>query len=370
MAATICWAMPAQAQLSEDDYKRMLKQAQERIKSMEDGMLSPSTQAGPQFTSASARHDRIVKTEIVKTEQLKKGEETKITIRLFYEDDGTPVTPDRLQVIHTKPLHLLIVEPQLNDYHHIHPIPGETPGEYVFTMTPETDCHYRVWADMYPVDGEEQNTWTDIKGQKHCAAEIEETTNMSASHNGYQYMLSMDTEELAYDQDTMIYIDVMDEDGKAVSDLQPVMGAFAHLVGFFTDYETIAHIHPMGREPVLETERGGPTLEFHVRPEKPGYIRFYLQTLIDDEMQFVPFGMMIAEEGPYTGQARMAEMMGMGGMQMQGMSGMSGMDHSMMEGDGAAAPAGLSESQKAQFRKIIEETGADIPESVRRMIAE
>ena len=73
------------------------------------------------------------------------------------------------------------------------------------------------------------------------------------------------------------------------------MGAYAHMVGFADDYETIAHVHPMGREPVSAAERGGPTLRFHVTPEKAGLLRLWAQVQIDGEQIFAPFTVTVAE---------------------------------------------------------------------------
>ena len=301
-------AVPVAAQsYDKAEYQKMLEDARAMIKKAEKQVMTQ----GPFISAAPLEgHDRIVKTEIVKTEPLVKGQANNVTIRLYYEDDNSPVTEDRLQVIHTKPLHLLVNEPQLNDYKHKHPMSTDVPGEYKFAIVPDTDCAYRVWADMLPVDGSEQNTWAEIKGAEDCTAKpVDKSLNMNATQDGYQYMISMSTEELANEQDTMVHIDVMDAEGKAFMGLEPVMGAYAHLVGFYEDFETIAHIHPMGATPIDHSERGGPTLMFHIRPEKAGYVRFYLQLLIEGKMHFVPFGINIAEEGPFSGQDRMFEMM-------------------------------------------------------------
>lgn len=376
-ALVIVLALPSYAQTaaqqSKDEYYRMvLEKAKERMDQMQRGGMDHDMMMGAQSPeSYGAGHDRIARAEIIKAEPLEQGQDNEVTIRLTYEDDDSPVPIENLQVIHTEPLHLLVIEPQLDDYHHIHPQPTDIAGEYKFTINPETDCHYRAWADIYPVDGPEQNTWVDLEGARLCDDKaIQETKNMTASHNGYQYMISLSDEELAYDQDTLLSVDVMDEDGKAVTDLQPVMGTFAHLVGFFKDYETIAHIHPMGDEITDPEARGGPSLKFHVKPEKAGYVRFYLQALIDDEMQFVPFGVVIAEEGPYSGQDRMMEIMMMGDSRMMNHAGMGSTmgeeDHPPMQMPGQTGNVnqGLSDAQKEQFKKLLEENNVTAPKAL------
>ena len=83
------------------------------------------------------------------------------------------------------------------------------------------------------------------------------------------------------------------KDGQAVNVLEPVMGAFAHMVGFYEDYESIAHIHPMGAEPTENTERGGPTLQFHIEPEQAGYLKLFAQVQIDGKQIFAPFSILV-----------------------------------------------------------------------------
>jgi len=67
------------------------------------------------------------------------------------------------------------------------------------------------------------------------------------------------------------------------------MGAYSHIVGFSEDFETIAHIHPMGVEPTKPTDRGAGELEFHLLPAKPGLMRLYAQIRVNGQDKFAPF---------------------------------------------------------------------------------
>jgi len=77
--------------------------------------------------------------------------------------------------------------------------------------------------------------------------------------------------------------------------LEPVMGAYAHIVGFYEDRQTVLHIHPEGEEPKSADERGGPTFGFRFYAPKPGFIRLYVQVQVDGKQVFAPFGTMVAE---------------------------------------------------------------------------
>ena len=60
----------------------------------------------------------------------------------------------------------LINDRSLSDYHHEHPEPTNTPGEYVFRFTPAKPGPYRMWADVVPTDtGVQEYVTTDVPAQ-------------------------------------------------------------------------------------------------------------------------------------------------------------------------------------------------------------
>jgi hypothetical protein len=59
------------------------------------------------------------------------------------------------------------------------------------------------------------------------------------------------------------------------------MAAFAHLVGFNEDGETVLHMHPIGPPILNQAERGGPALNFKLYATKPGFTRLFAQVQIN-----------------------------------------------------------------------------------------
>ena len=76
------------------------------------------------------------------------GQETRFVLTLKTAS-GKPIAPEDLIVTHTRLLHLLIIDPWLNDYQHVHPEPGTRPGEWTFAFTPRREGNYRVFADFH-----------------------------------------------------------------------------------------------------------------------------------------------------------------------------------------------------------------------------
>jgi hypothetical protein len=96
--------------------------------------------------------------------------------------------------------------------------------------------------------------------------------------DGYTFTLALDGEPKA-GAPVMGNV-VITKDGQPFTGLEPVMGAFAHVVGFTEDYNSVLHVHPMGKEPSNDAERGGPKLEFHIEPEKAGFVKLFAQVRI------------------------------------------------------------------------------------------
>lgn len=206
------------------------------------------------------------------------------------KSDGTPLTQKDLRVVHTKKLHALIIDPSLSDYHHEHPRATVNPGEYRVTFTPKTDHAYRVWVDATPVVGGHAYIPLDISGSNPAPApEMDKTVDVGPKTvAGYNFALTLDAPPTV-GKAVMAHIHVT-KNGADFAKLEPVMGAFAHMVGFYDDGAHIAHLHPMGAEPKTTKERGGPDLDFHFEPEQAGFVKFFVQVRVGGKDIFVPFG--------------------------------------------------------------------------------
>lgn len=233
-----------------------------------------------------------VKMSIVNVED--KGDSKLVKIKLSRIDDDSPVKASDLKVVHTEKVHLLIIDDGLEDYHHIHPLVDSEPGTYTFEWSPKKTGNYRIWADLHPTNTDSQEyAIADLTtGQKPAA--IDKTVSSETTVDNYKFKLSFDEQELKAGKAVMGIISITDDKGQPVRELEPIMGAFAHIVGFGDDFKSIVHIHPMGTEPSNPTDRGGPELQFHLQPEKPGFIKLFAQVKINGKEIFAPFGIHVS----------------------------------------------------------------------------
>ena len=223
---------------------------------------------------------------------LEAGRKMEVRVRLE-RADKSPVTHDDLMVMHTQPIHLLIEDPSLGDYHHEHPIPTKTPGEYTFSFTPAKTSPYRIWADLVPsATGVQELPFADLPSADNGKPVADTGTRYTASVDGYHFTLTMAQGNHIPVQALRargMTIAIADAGGKPVTHLEAVMNAFAHLVGFYSDYQTVVHLHPTGGDVLDEKLRGGPALGFLFFPPKAGFIRLYCQVNIGGKMLFAPF---------------------------------------------------------------------------------
>lgn len=211
-----------------------------------------------------------------------------------------PVAPKDLMVMHTQPVHLLIQDPSLSDYHHEHPLPTNNPGEYVFSFTPAKTSPYRIWADIVPMaTGIQELPFVDLPCDGKAESVVEKSECLTSVVEGFVFSLAFAKSgpgSLVANQTCRLGISVRDLEGKPVTRLEPVMNAFAHLVGFYEDYQTVVHIHPTGGDILNPTFRGGPALGFLFYPPKPGFLRLYIQACVDGKMLFAPFSVSVSPQ--------------------------------------------------------------------------
>lgn len=223
------------------------------------------------------------------TKPLQVGEKAEVTVKLT-NLQGQPVSLSDLMEAHTEKVHLLVIDPSLTDYHHEHPKPTAAPGEYRFSFTPRKPGSYRIWADVVSQSsGMQEYVMTDLLATTQAEPIAQRSTSLQSKLDGLTYTITFDKPILKKGEAAMGTLTITDPSGKIFTQLEPVMGAYAHLVGFVDDYKTISHIHPMGVEPSKASDRGEGKLQFHLQPDQSGLMRLFSQVQIGGENKFVPF---------------------------------------------------------------------------------
>jgi hypothetical protein len=207
---------------------------------------------------------------------------------------GKPVAPEDLLVAHTQKLHLLIVDPTLTDYQHVHPQPGQRPGEWLFSFTPKQAGLYRVFADFTPAAtarGLYASADLEVKAQeKDNVAGTNEPPPRAWTYQeqGYRFLLQPSVTQFRAGKSTDLSFMVSRVDGGALT-LQPVMGAYAHLVAFDAARSGFAHLHPNETDLSRTLDPHQPRLTFKLTIPRPGYYVVWAQVNFGGHEMFAPF---------------------------------------------------------------------------------
>ena len=207
---------------------------------------------------------------------------------------GAPLLTGELQEVHLARIHLLVIEPSLTDYHHVHPQPTAVPGEYAFAFTPRKTGAYRIWADIRPAPMNLQEyALADLPGLGPTSGLNDRTSTSRVRVDGFEYELTFTTPTIKAGVVAIGRLRVSGPDGRGFEQLEPLMGAYAHLVGFHEDFQTVLHLHPRGAPASGPQARGGPELEFQIYAVKPGFYRLFAQVQIGGISRFAPFGIQV-----------------------------------------------------------------------------
>jgi hypothetical protein len=202
---------------------------------------------------------------------------------------GKPIGPADLIVAHTRKLHLLVVDPTLSDYQHVHPEPGRRDGEWKFSLTPTRSGIYRVFADFTPA-ATQRGLYAaadfTVPGTVPTVINVGNTTWQQRGHN-FELVLP---ELLRAGQPADLKFRIERQGAvKEPVPLQPVMGAFAHLVAFDESRSGFAHLHPMETDLAKPPDALRPELNFKVTIPQPGRYVIWAQVSLGGAEVFAPF---------------------------------------------------------------------------------
>jgi hypothetical protein len=252
------------------------------------GALEFCDPANPQFIPVVQARSPIVLT-LKGDREPARGQEVKFVLTMRTAS-GKPIGPEDLLVAHTRKLHLLAVDPTLSDYQHLHPEPGRRAGEWVFTMTPERSGLYRVFADFTPAAtarGLYGVVEFTVPGSVPVVTRIPNTTWQGAGRFNFELVLPP---VLRAGQPADLVFRIQSPGTvKQPVPLQPVMGAFAHLVAFDEERSGFAHLHPMETDLSKPPDPLKPELNFKVTIPAPGRYAIWAQVNLGGTEVFAPF---------------------------------------------------------------------------------
>ncbi len=182
--------------------------------------------------------------------------------------DGRPVT--RYEVAHDKQMHLIVARRDLSGFRHVHPELG--PDGTWRVDTPLTGPgQWRAFADFTPTGGEPLTLGVDVTVPGELTERPLPAPATSTTVDGYTVTLTGAPQPGRTSSLTL----TISRDGQPVTDLEPYLGAYGHLVALRRGDLAYLHVHPDGT-PGDGRTRPGPAVTFLAEVPSAGSYRLYL----------------------------------------------------------------------------------------------
>jgi hypothetical protein len=203
--------------------------------------------------------------------------------------DGAPVTG--YQTEHDKELHLIAVRRDLSHFQHVHPV-LDPEGTWSVPLDLSAAGEYRVFADFTPTGhdgGLVLGADLAVPGT-YQPVPLPELAAIAQVADGYQVTLAGD---LAPGEESKLTLTVS-KDGMPVTDLQPYLAAYGHLVALRAGDLAYLHVHPAG-EPGDGVTPAGPGITFYATAPSAGEYRLFLDFQHAGEVRTAEFNLQAGE---------------------------------------------------------------------------
>lgn len=198
--------------------------------------------------------------------------------------DGRPVTA--YDEAHEKDLHLIVVGRDLTGFQHVHPV-LDASGRWS-TDVDLVPGAWRVVADFTPAGGPPLVLGTDLLVPGGFEPAELGADRRTATIGAYDVTLGGD---LVAGEESMLTLTVR-KDGRPVTDLDPYLGAYGHLVALRAGDLAYLHVHPDGAPGEVPA---GPEIVFHAEVPSAGGYRLFLDFQHDGVVRTAAFTVRVGE---------------------------------------------------------------------------
>ncbi|MGC5050986.1 hypothetical protein ACLQ2S_06005 [Micromonospora sp. DT48] len=182
--------------------------------------------------------------------------------------DGRPVTG--YDVTHDKRMHLIVARRDLSGFRHVHPELTDD-GTWRIASPLDSPGAWRVFADFTPTGGVPLTLGVDVTVPGALVERPLPAPASSVTVDGYTVTLAGTPQPARQATLTL----TVSRDGAPVTDLEPYLGAYGHLVALRRGDLAYLHVHPEGT-PGDGRTTPGPQVSFGTEFPSAGAYRIYL----------------------------------------------------------------------------------------------
>lgn len=188
---------------------------------------------------------------------------------LFTVKNENGETVKDFQIVHEKPMHLLVVSEDLNEFYHLHP-EVQPDGAYKVSFNFPNGGNYRLYTDFTPLANQQivQNFPLEVSGNSRPKVELKADSKLEKTVDNLRVTMKPDS-DLSAKKELMLNFQVFDANSnKPVINLENYLGAKAHFVVISQDLQEFVHAHPMSTDNVKDAEHSHETSRMQTAEEK------------------------------------------------------------------------------------------------------
>lgn len=210
-----------------------------------------------------------------------------------------------LQIVHEKPMHLIVVSEDLAEFYHLHPEP-QRDGTLKASFAFKNGGKYKLYADFTPKDAKQTVKISEltVAGAPRLKEELKAEENFEKTIGDLRVVMKPDA-ELEAGKDVMLSYNVFDaRSNQPVTDLQKYLGETAHFVIINKELNEFVHAHPMSKDNVksehdsnsqhnhdekLMNQNAESIVSAHVNFPKAGIYKIWAEFQRNGKVTAVPF---------------------------------------------------------------------------------
>ena len=203
------------------------------------------------------------------------GKPAELTILIRSRDTKQPVAD--FDTVHERQIHFMVVSADMRQFFHEHPVLGSD-GKFTLGFTFPTGGEYHLFADVAPKGAGSQILMQPLRvsgpvptstGASRFVPSLTDTVD------GVKVALAADPAKLPVGRALNITFTLNDAAANSsITDLEPYLGAMAHLMLIHQDGVTFVHSHP---DETDSANGHNGSITFLARFPKPGFYRGWLQ---------------------------------------------------------------------------------------------
>lgn len=208
--------------------------------------------------------------------------------------DGTPIT--KFETVHERRYHLFIVSRDLEVFEHVHP-EQRADGRWEIQVTLPKPGYYQFLSDFLPTGGASQFigrtvVTTGFDGDLASQSPtLQPDTGSTKTVGSLSAHVQLEPSVLIAGEYGHLSFTLADaSSGRPVTDLQPYLGSFGHILILSEDMSDYVHSHPYeGPDAINDDTPGGPRVTFEGYMPRAGRYRAWTQFQRGGELMTVPF---------------------------------------------------------------------------------